>query len=170
MTLATKFMGIEYYAYLIQNIIKNESRDFIFFKNFNEVKNYFNASTIQFNQYFFKELKRKIDNMLFFSILRLKKEDEENIGFFGYLFASKKIKSKDIENSYFSLDLNLKDLYDIIDFEPKNIFKSLSSKWYKCPSDHLYISDEVDNNNGLSCPHCTFGDKAFAVIKKIFRF
>ena len=169
MTLAEKFMGIEYYAYLIKNKYKMEDIDFDFLKNFNELKNYFNASTIQFDQYFFKELKRKIDNMLYYAILRIKNVDEENIGFFEYLFGSKKITSKDIAKSYFSLDLKLKDLYDNDYSETKNIFKSLSSKWYKCPSGHIYTSDEVDNNNELSCPYCTLGDKAFIVFKKIFR-
>jgi len=169
MTLAEKFMGIEYYAYLITKRKDIEKIDFDFLKNFNEIKCYFNASTIQFNQYFFKELKRKIDNMLYYVILRLKNENEEN-SFFGVsIFSKKIITSNDIAKSYFSLDLKLKDLYDNDYSETKNIFKSLSSKWYKCPSGHIYTSDEVDNNNELSCPYCTLGDKAFIVFKKIFR-
>ena len=142
--------------------------DFDFLKNFNEIKNYFNASTIQFNEYFFKDLKRKIDNMLYYIFLKIIKE--ENIVLFNYLFSSKKITKKDIAKSYFSLDLRLKDLFPSApyDLDKKNIFKSLKSKWYKCTYEHLYTSDEVENyNNVLSCPHCTFGEKAITMMKKI---
>ena len=170
MNLAEKFMGVEYYTFLITKKKNIEKIDFDFLKNFNVVKNYFNASTIQFNPYFFNELQRKIDNMLYYAILRLKNEneDENNIGLFGFVFNPKIITCKDISKSYFSLDLKIKDLYDNDDYNKKYIFKSLSSKWYKCPNDHLYTSDEVDNKDKLSCPYCTFGDKAFTLIKNIF--
>ena len=173
MSLAEKFMGIEYYAYLIQKNKSISSNDFDFLKNFNIVKDYFIPKTIQFNQYFFKKLKIKIDNMLHYSILKIKNKEEKD-GLIEFFFGSNKInkiKTEDIAKSYFSLDLNLKDLYPKGSslLNNKNIFKSLHSKWYKCPNEHLYISDETENGtNVYSCPHCTLGDKAFGWIKRIF--
>ena len=171
MTLAEKFMGIEYYVYLIQKNKTINENDFDFLKNFNIVKKYFSPSTIQFNQYFFDELKRKIDNMLHYSIIKIKNEDEKD-GFFANLFYSPKIKTKDISKSYFSLDLKLKNLYPHASslLNDKIIFKSLNSKWYKCPNGHLYISDEVERDtNVYTCPHCTLGDIAFGWVKRSFR-
>ena len=173
-TLAEKFMGIEYYVYLIKKKKKINEDDFDFLKNFNEIKEYFKTQTIQFNQYFFEELKRKIDNMLHYSIIKMKNEDEDkdNNGFFSSFFNSNKIKSKDVLKSYFSLDLSLKFLYLHASFYLDNkiiIYKSLKSKWYKCPNDHLYISEEVEKGVSVdSCPHCTFGDIDISWMKKKF--
>ena len=170
MTLAEKFMGIEFYVNLIQKNKTISENDFHFLKNFNVVKEYFSPSTIQFNQYFFDELNRKLDNMLHYSIIRIKNEDEKD-GFFATLFGSPKIKTIDIAKSYFSLDLKLNHLYPIASsfINDKIIFKSLHSKWYKCPNEHLYISDEVkEGTNVYSCPYCTLGDKAFGWVKRRF--
>ena len=169
-TLAERFMGIEYYNYLINKLKKLEEADFDFLKNFNEIKQYFEPKTIQFNQFFFKELKLKIDNMLYYSILRLKKDDEKDSGFFKGFFSSKKITTQDIAKSYFSLDLSLRDLYPaILDNDKKIIFKSLHSKWYKCQNGHFYVLDEVEKyDDVLKCPHCTFGDRALSLVKNIF--
>ena len=171
-TLAERFIGIEYYVYLLKSHnINISSSDFDFLKNFNEVKNYFEQETIQFNQYFFNEFRRKIDNMLYYAILRIRNDDKKSEGFFGNLFGSKKITSIDIAKSYFSLDLKLRDLYPTCPsyFEQKYVFKSLKSKWYKCPNEHFYTIDEVKKyNNVLSCPHCTFGEKTFTMVKKLF--
>ena len=172
MTLAEKFMGIEYYVYLIKKKNKINEGDFDFLKNFNEIKEYFKTQTIQFNQYFFEELKRKIDNMLHYSIIKMKNEDEDNNGFFSSLFNSNKIKSKDVIKSYFSLDLKIKNLYPHASLfldDKILIYKSLKSKWYKCPNDHLYSSEEVEKGeNVYSCPHCTFGDKTISWFKMKF--
>ena len=174
MTLAEKFMGIEYYVYLIKKKNKINEGDFDFLKNFNEIKEYFKTQTIQFNQYFFDELKRKIDNMLHYSIIKMKNEDEDkdNNGFFSSFFNSNKIKSKDVLKSYFSLNLSLKFLYLHASLYLGNkiiIYKSLKSKWYKCPNDHLYSSEEVEKGeNVYSCPHCTFGDKTISWFKMKF--
>ena len=171
MTLVERFMGIEYYVYLLKNKDKYERADFDFLKNFNEVKNYFNASTSQFNEFFFMELKRKIDNMLYYVILKIKNEEENSKGFFGSLFNLNIITTKDIAKSYYSLNLRLRNLYENppSDFEKKYIYKSLKSKWYKCPNSHFYTYEELENyNNVLSCPHCTFGEKTFTLVKKLF--
>ena len=172
LTLAEKFMGIEYYIYLVnkQEIIGKIDCDFI--KNFNEIKQYFEQKTIQFNQFFFEQLKIKIDNLLYYSILRIKNDEENKFGFFNGIFSSKKITTKDIANSYFSLNLSLRDLYlNNLDDNKKIIFKSLHSKWYKCQNGHFYISDEVEKyDDVLKCPHCTFKDRAFSLVKNIFGF
>ena len=172
LTLAEKFMGIEYYINLINKQEILEENDFDFLKNFNEIKQYFEPKTIQFNQFFFKELKMKIDNMLYYSILRLTKNDDIDPGFFISLFCPKKITAKDIAKSYFSLDLNLRDLYlNNLDDDKKIIFKSLHSKWYKCSNGHFYVSDEVGKyDDVLKCPHCTFGERAFSLVKNICGF
>ena len=111
--------------------------------------------------------------MIHYCILKLKNEKEENSGFFSYFFSSKNITAEDIAKSYFSLDIKLKNLYPnvTIDFEKKNIFKSLNSKWYKCQNGHYYTLDEVgDIKNELSCPYCTLTDKAFGFVKYVFGY
>ena len=169
-TLAERFMGIEYYAFQLNQQTKLERNDFDFLKNFNEVKQYFEPKTIQFNRYFFKELKRKIDNMIYYVVLRIVDDDENNSGFLPGFFSSKKITTNDIAKSYFSLDLTLRDLYlSSLDLNDKVIFKSLSSKWYKCPNNHFYTAEEIEKYDD-SCPHCTFGEKAFSMVKNIFGF
>ena len=171
LSLAERFMGIEYYVYLLKKINKFSSIDCDFIKNYNEVKNYFEEEAIQFNQFFFHELRRKIDNMLYYVILSIRNDDKKEQGLFGYLFGSKKITPKDIAKSYFSLDLKLRDLYPTNPsyFDRQYIFKSLNSKWYKCPNEHFYTIDEVKKyNDVLSCPHCTFGEKTFIAMKKLF--
>ena len=110
--------------------------------------------------------------MLYYSILRIKNDEENKFGFFDGIFSSKKITTKDIANSYFSLNLSLRDLYlNNLDDNKKIIFKSLHSKWYKCQNGHFYISDEVEKyDDVLKCPHCTFKDRAFSLVKNIFGF
>ena len=165
-------MGIEYYIYLINKKKYLEETDIDFIKNFDEVKIYFEPKTIQFNRFFFKELKKKIDNMLYYSILKIKNDDENDSGFFKGFFSSKKITAIDIAKSYFSLNLTLRDLYlNSIDCDKKVIFKSLHSKWYKCKNGHFYISDEVEKyDDVLKCPHCTFGERALSFVKNMFGF
>ena len=161
-------MGIEYYIYIIKQSNINEKNEFKFIKNFNIIKKYFEESKIQFNQYFFNELKRKIDNMLYYSILKIKNEPEKNSSFLGLSNRVKKITTEDIINSYFSLNLNLKQIYKDINFETKIIFKSFNSDWYKCPNNHLYVLDELkDIKKPSECPYCTFKDKAIAWIKNL---
>ena len=165
LTLIEKFIGIEYYVYIIKQSKINEKVEFKFLQNFNIIKKYFESSKIQFNKYFFNELKRKIDNMLYYSILKMKKP-EKNIGFFRH--PVEKITTEDINNSYFSLYFDLKIIYKNINFETKIIFKSLDSEWYKCPNDHLYVLDEVEDwKTPSNCPYCTFTDKAIAWIKNL---
>ena len=139
-----------------------------FIKNYKEVKKLFEMSAIQFNEYFFNELKRKIDNMIHYTILRIKKQENSGFNIFS-IFGSKPIIPQDIDKSYFSLNLNLKQLYPyaLDNIEKKIIFKSLKSKWFKCQNDHLYTADEASSpNNDNSCPYCSFSEKAFIWMKK----
>ena len=64
LTLAEKFLGIEYYFYFIKRN-KLELKEKLFLEIFEIVKDYFKDFEEQFNNFFFKDLKRKIDNMLY---------------------------------------------------------------------------------------------------------
>ena len=65
-------MGIEYYVYLIKSNGNYEEK---FIKHFNIVKNYFKDFKGQFNNHFFNDLKRKIDNMLYYCILKMRESN-----------------------------------------------------------------------------------------------
>ena len=132
-----------------------------FIKNFNEVKKYFQLSSIQFNKYFFYDLKRKIDNMFHYTILNISIKEYNKC--FPCL-SKEKLTPKDIVKHYFSKNINLQSLYPHILFESdkKYIFKSLKSKWFKCQKGHIYTLDEIKNiKDSKTCPHCSFCDKAF---------
>jgi len=162
MTLAEKFMGIEYYIHLIKTSQKSKMIELDFIKNFNEIKRYFQLSYIQFNQYFFYDLKRKIDNMLHYTILNISKKEKSGI------FSIKMKLHQDISKYYFSEDINLKYLYPdtLVEFDKKIIFKSLKSKWFKCQNEHIYTLEEVKDIKDISsCPHCSFSEKAFSWMK-----
>ena len=164
-TLAEKFMGIEYYIYLIETGKKFDMIELDFIKNFNEVKKYFQFSEIQFNQYFFFDLKRKIDNMFHYAILNISKKEYNNCFPFS---TKKKVTPKDIVKHYFSKNINLKSLYPhiLVESDGRYIFKSLKSNWFKCLKGHIYTSDEIKNiKDAKACPHCSFSDKAFIWMK-----
>ena len=152
-------------------IFKAEKDHFLYplLFNFNIIKKYFQLSQINFNEYFFSELKRKIDNMLHYTILRIKKQENNFASSLFSIFNSKQISAEDIADYYFSLDLNLVKLYPNSpkDFDKKIIFKSLKSKWFKCQNDHLYTSEEVpDTKTENDCPYCTLSQKALIWMKK----
>jgi len=165
MTLAEKFMGLEYYIYLIKTGQKLEKRELDYIINFNEVKKYFQLSSIQFNQYFFYDLKRKIDNMLHYVILNIFQIKEND--FFSF-FCIKEKPPQEIDDNYFSEDINLQYLHPdtLVKFDKRIIFKSLKSKWFKCQNEHIYTLDEVEDIKDInSCPYCSFSDKAFNWMK-----
>ena len=154
LTLAEKFLGIEYYFYIIK-INKMELKEKIFLKTFDVVKEYFNNFKEQFNNFFFKDLKRKIDNMLYYSIIQLikySKNDSAKI-IKDYNFISTEL----IEKNNFNLDIDLKQLYktNYIDKEVLNLLNSLGTKWYKCPNNHFYTVGECGRPMEESvCPQC----------------
>ena len=160
LTLAEKFMGIEYYAYHIyrhENIDKNDS---LFLKNYHVIKTYFENFEGKFNNYFFDDLKKKIDNMLYYTILKL--TPPKNNLFQKYnLYALQNIKKEktpeEIIKGNFSIELDLKDLYknEIIDYKTINLLRTLGTQWYKCPNGHFYVVGECGGPMQVSrCPEC----------------
>ena len=166
LTLAEKFMGIEYYVYLIKSYGKNKEK---FLKNFNIVKNYFKDFKGQFNNHFFNDLKIKIDNMLYYSILKMRESNNNlnynNINIFIPNLNNNNIQhnddnlktSEEIVKGNFSIELDLKDLYKNakIDFESLNLLRTLGTTWYRCPEGHLYVVGECGGPMQESrCPEC----------------
>ena len=169
LTLAEKFMGIEYYVYKIKNEC-NENKEYQFLINFNIVKTYFKDFQGQFNNYFFNDLRTKIDNMLYYSILKLSGyKPNKNNGVFNNLFGvnsrfnrinnndSKLKTDEEIKKGNFSIELDLKDLYkkNKINIETLNLLRTLGTTWYKCPNGHLYVVGECGGpmQQGI-CPEC----------------
>ena len=152
LTLSEKFLGIEYYFYFIK-IKKIEYKEKKFLENFDIVKNYFKNFEEQFNNDFFNDLRRKIDNMLYYSILNLMIDSKNDIN----QITNNYIYPEDIEESNFSLDIDLKKLYktNYIDREVLTLLNSLGTKWYKCPNNHLYTVGECGRPMEESiCPQC----------------
>ena len=134
LTLAEKFMAIEYYINDIVNRrdIKNE---FKFIKNYITIQTYFKDYKIQINDDFYYNLKKKIDNMVYYLILKIRINNRNK----NFLFDKRNMLkyTEEIYNNNFFLDLNLKDIYkDIeVDVETKETMelrKSFFSRWYKC--------------------------------------
>ena len=163
LTLAEKFMGIEYYIYYIKSkfIEKNEN---LFLQNFNVIKTYFNNFEGQYNNFFFEDLKIKIDNMLYYSIIKLDTRKNNN-NFYQYqnmfdIYSNNNNNKKtpeEIIKGNFSIKLNLKDLYKNtnLDFQTLNLLRTLGTQWYKCPKGHLYTVGECGRPMEESiCPEC----------------
>ena len=167
LTLAEKFMGIEYYVYIIKG---NEKKEEKFLKNFNIIKDYFHDFKGQFNNYFFNDLKTKIDNMLYYCILKMResKDNNRNININNINILNQNLNNNFIQRNNqktpeeilkgnFSLKLNLKDLYknDNIDIQSLDLLRTLGTKWYKCPNGHLYVVGECGRPMEESvCPEC----------------
>ena len=154
MTLAEKFMAIEYMKYEIiksENEMTKDERKFM--KNFFVIKNYFEKIGDSFTYYFFKDLKIKIDNMLYYTILKLKPNISNS---------SKEIITKIISTNFTSTDLNLKSLYkNYINEKAIFIFGNLGYTWYKCSKGHIYCLDNNNENkiNEIECPFCISQNK-----------
>ena len=158
LTLAEKFMGIEYYIYHIKskNLEKNES---LFIRNYNIIKTYFEDFEGQFNNFFFDDLKTKIDNMLYYTIIKLRPPKKNNLGNLYMLNNNTNaIKtSEEIIKGNFCLKLDIKDLYknNAIDYQTINLLRTLGTQWYKCPKGHLYTVGECGRPMEESvCPEC----------------
>ena len=77
LTLSEKFMGIEYMEYVIKKNEKEKIKEMQrderkFMKNIFVIKKYFTKLGESFNYFFFKDLKLKIDNLLYYTILKHK--------------------------------------------------------------------------------------------------
>ena len=145
-------MGVEYYCYFIK-IKKIEYKEKKFLENFEIVKEYFKNFEEQFNNDFFNDLRRKVDNMLYYSILNLMIDSKNDIT----QITNNYIFPEDIEKSNFSLDIDLKKIYktNYIDREVLTLLNSLGTKWYKCPNNHLYTVGECGRPMEESiCPQC----------------
>ena len=165
LTLAEKFMGIEYYVYLVKSKAE-ENNEYKFLKNFHIIKNYFKNLEGQFNNFFFNDLRTKVNNMLYYAILKMKNNNNSNLN--NDLFGINKeyyqnndniiLKTPDeILKNNFSMQLDLKDLYkDIkIDVEALDLLRTLGTRWYKCPNGHLYVVGECGGPMQESiCPEC----------------
>ena len=179
LTLAEKFMGIEYYVYNIEEKAEEKS-EYQFFKNFNIVKTYFNDFEGQFNNFFFNDLRIKIDNMLYYAILKMNYNkqnirDNRNIYSYNNIYGVNLINQNNINYNInynnndnkkspeeilkgnFSIKLDLKDLYKDtnIDIETVNLLRTLGTTWYKCPNGHLYVVGECGGPMQQGrCPEC----------------
>jgi len=153
LTLAEKFMGIEYYAYIIK-AKKKEEEEMLFLYNYEIIKKYFIFDG-EFTHDFFKYLKKKINNMLYYAIQKLKKSSLEE--FLKVVNDKKSDLMKEIKEKNFMLDINLKDIYENSDIESKEIelVRSLGTTFYKCPKGHLYAVGECGRPMEESkCPDC----------------
>ena len=74
LTLAEKFMGIEYYKNAeLENEIKEEN-DTKFIMNYNVIKKYLSEFDGKLTHIFFISLKKKINNLLYYSLLKLQND------------------------------------------------------------------------------------------------
>ena len=155
-------MGIEYYVYNIKSK-NNEEKEYKFLMNYNIIKNYFSKIDGQLTHIFFKSLKRKIDNMLCYTILKLK--SKKMFQYCATLYENYKNESEEkekkiiesIEKSNFSSDINLKDFYQNtqIELEEISLIRTLGNTWYKCPKGHPYTVGECGRPMEESiCPEC----------------
>ena len=128
----------------LNNEIKEEN-DKKFIMNYNIIKKYFSEFDGKLTYIFFKNLKKKIDNMLYYSLLKLQNN-----------FTGKKDNNCDeIANSNFTSNIDLKEIFKNTYEEIKNTFKSLGTTWYKCPNGHLYTIGECGRPMEESeCPEC----------------
>ena len=162
LTLAEKFIGIEYYFYYINN--KNESKnEYLFLKNYHVIKTYFQNFEGKFNNYFFEDLKTKIDNMLYYLIIKLNQKKYHSSQLYNLYNMTtnnslgNKKTTEEILKGNFSIQLDLKDLYknSELDIQAINLLRSLGTQWYKCPNGHLYTVGECGRPMEESiCPEC----------------
>ena len=165
LTLSEKFMGIEYMEYLIKKTEKEEERvmprdERKFMKNIFIIKKYFTKIGESFNYYFFKDLKLKIDNLLYYTILKLKPE---------ILINSENVIDEIVNTNFTKKDLDLKNLFsDYIKTKAIFILGNLGSNWYKCIKGHFYCSgnNEQGKINPQNCPICLYQDKKISLINQ----
>ena len=166
LTLSEKFMGIEYMEYLIKKNEKEKTKKMErderkFMKNIFVIKRYFTKIGDSFNHYFFKDLKLKIDNLLYYTLLKLKPEISED----------SKVVIEEIVNSNFTREnMDLKELYsNYIKSKAIFIFGNLGSHWYKCNKGHFYCSvkNQEENINTQNCPVCSYQGKVSLFNKNI---
>ena len=165
LTLSEKFMGIEYMEYIIKKNEKEKIKEMQrderkFMKNIFVIKKYFTKLGESFNYFFFKDLKLKIDNLLYYTILKLKPEISNN---------SSNIINEIIETNFTKKDLDLKNLYsNYTTTKAIFIFGNFGSNWYKCNKGHFYCSgnNEEGKINPQTCPICLYQGKKISLINQ----
>ena len=162
LTLAQKFIGIEYYVYHIKKTY-NKKNEELFLRNYYVIKSYFENFEGNFNNFFFVDLKTKIDNMLYYAIIKLNPNKygiSQNSNLYGMvrnIYSDTKKTPEEIIKGNFSMQLDLKDLFKTtqFDLEAINLLRTLGTKWYKCPNGHLYTVGECGRPMERSkCPEC----------------
>ena len=162
LTLAEKFIGIEYYFYYIKNSI-NKKIEFPFLQNYHVIKTYFANFEGNFNNFFFDDLKTKIDNMLYYAIIKLNPNKYKPSQYYDLYNMVNNINQNtakipdEIIKGNFSIKLDLKDLYknNELDIQAINLLRTLGTQWYKCPNGHLYTVGECGRPMEQSiCPEC----------------
>ena len=158
LTLVEKFMAIEYMNYEIKK--KEDSQEMTrderkFMRNFFVIKKYFTKIGDSLTYYFFNDLKIKIDNMLYYTILKLKPNISHN---------SENTIDNIVNSNFTKKDLDLKNLYkNYIKEKAIFIFGNLGYSWYKCPKGHLYCGENnIENKanvNDIECPLCMRNEK-----------
>ena len=163
LTLAEKFMGIEYMEYVIKTNEKNRDMqrdERKFMKNIFVIKKYFTKVGDSFNQYFFEDLKRKIDNLLYYTLLKLKPEISDN---------PQQIIEGIIDSNFTKKNLDLKILLsNYIKSKAIFILSNLGSTWYKCNKGHFYCSGNGEEGKiePQYCPICRYNEKRFNLENK----
>ena len=162
LTLANKFIGIEYYVYHIKNS-NNKKNEELFLQNYYVIKTYFENFEGNFNNYFFVDLKTKIDNMLYYAIIKLNPNKYNNSQYSNLYFMARnfnqeiKKSPEEIIKGNFCIQLDLKDLFknSQFDLQAINLLRTLGTQWYKCPNGHLYTVGECGRPMEQSrCPEC----------------
>ena len=131
-----------------------------FMKNIFVIKKYFTKLGESFNYFFFKDLKLKIDNLLYYTILKLKPEISNN---------ATNMINEIIESNFTKKDLDLKNLYsNYITTKAIFILGNLGSNWYKCNKGHFYCSgnNEEGKINPQTCPVCLYQGKKLSLINQ----
>ena len=162
LTLAEKFMAIEYMKYIINKKNNNMSEDEKkFMRNFFVIKDYFSKFGDSFTYYFFNDLKIKIDNLLFYTILKLKPD---------ILDSSEELMIDIVDSDFIKPNLELKSLYkDYINEKAIFILGNLGFIWYKCSKGHFYCGENnaQNKNEEIKCPVCSLQGKNIKKYKQV---
>ena len=146
------FVGIEFYEKKIEESInlgkKIDNIDYLFMKNYEIIKKYFEGYQ-KFNNDFFTEFQRKIQNLI--SYVKIKETSFLSI----FMLGGNDLLLKLEKNNFNCTKEELKKFEQKSDFESKQILRSLGTKWYKCPKGHLYVVGECGRPTEKSiCPEC----------------
>ena len=163
LTLAEKFMAIEYMKYVINNKNNNSMSEDEkkFMRNYFVIKDYFLKFGDSFTYYFFNDLKIKIDNLLYYTILKLKPD---------IIDSSEQLLNDIVDSDFIKPNLELKNLYkNYINEKAVFILGNLGFIWYKCSKGHFYCGENnaQNKNEEIKCPVCLLQGKNIKKFKKV---